>query len=149
MRKNAPSDFQTRLEACTKHFEAQHYAAAYENLGASLRLSKNSAHVIHESYGDLRKLSPSQPILDLVQSEIETRSTNLLRIASIGEVFQPEEVLLLLHHRMGISDILRGLEEGFQITLALDISELDTKLQRMRRFCKSRVCNRLFHILYA
>jgi len=102
-------------------------------------------HELHRPLADLR-LSDSD--INTLRTGMESSLANIDRILSIGEVFQPEELLLALQQRLDIKLIMAMLKGYYNINLEIDCSQADESIRLRLRKSVDKRNNKLYRLIY-
>ena len=79
---------------------------------------------------------------------MESSLANIDRVLSIGEVFQPEELLLVLLQRLDIKLIMAMLKGYYNISLEIDCTQADESIRLRLHKSTDKRNNKLYRLIY-
>jgi hypothetical protein len=101
-----------------------------------------------ELYKTLAELRLSDADINTLRSEMRSSLAGINRVLSKGEVFKPEELLLVLQKRSDIKLMMAMLKGYYNINLEMDASAADEFIRLRLRKSVDKRNNKLYRLIY-
>ncbi len=120
------------IKQCDYFWSKKEYYSAFVSLGLVWEaLVTDSQEVIEALRKQLERFYPSHSVLENVVQKIAYNKDRIARIVTVGEVFDADEILLILVLRNDLDLVLRILKECFDYSVGISISEMEPRIREI------------------